>query len=104
MVEFDKEVKNMEEKQVALNIKNPAVYKAASRLSELQGTSITLAVLNALQAALEREERNRRLENEIRRMEEAAARIGALPLLDDRSDDEILGYRAEGRPGRSTPE
>jgi hypothetical protein len=52
--------------------------------------------LNAVQAALEREEQSRRPENEIRRMEESAQRIAALPLLDKRSDDEILGYGPEG--------
>lgn len=86
----------MARKQVSLNIKNPAVYEAAARLSKLQGTSITRAVLCAVQAALDREERNRRPENEIRRMEESARRISALPLLDSRSDDEILGYGPEG--------
>ena len=52
--------------------------------------------MNAVQAALEREEQSRRPENEIRRMEESAQRIAALPLLDKRSDDEILGYGPEG--------
>lgn len=30
--------------------------------------------------------------DEIRRMKEFANRVAAMPLLDDRSDDEILGY------------
>jgi SAM-dependent methyltransferase len=36
-VESGKEVQNMARKQVSLNIKNPAVYQAAARLSKLQG-------------------------------------------------------------------
>ena len=35
--------------------------------------------------------------DEISQMKEFANRIAALPILDDRSDDEILGYNAEGR-------
>jgi antitoxin VapB len=86
----------MPRKQVSLNIKNPAVYEAAAKLSKLQGTTITAAVLNAVQTALEREERRRRAGNELQRMEAAARRINALPLLDSRSADQILGYGSEG--------
>jgi antitoxin VapB len=86
----------MPRKPVSLNIKNPEVYEAAARLSKLQGTTITAAVLKAVQSALEREEGRRRAGNEIQRMEAAARRITALPLLDGRSADEILGYGPEG--------
>ncbi len=34
--------------------------------------------------------------DEIKQMKEFANRIAAMPILDDRSDDEILGYNAEG--------
>jgi antitoxin VapB len=82
--------------QVSLNIKNPAVHKAAAKLAKLQGISITGAVAAALEAALEREESSRRGGNEVQRMEAAARRIAAMPLLDNRSADEILGYGPEG--------
>lgn len=81
---------------VSLNIKNPEVTKVAARLADLQGTTITAAVLFALRAELQRLESNQRQSNEIRQMKEFANRVAALPLLDNRTDDEILGYNAEG--------
>jgi antitoxin VapB len=97
-VEYNKEIKKMPRKQqaVSLNIKNPEVHHAAARLAELQGTTITAAVLNAVRAELSRCETHYSKRNEVQRMEEFARRISALPLLDTRSDDEILGYGPEG--------
>ena len=80
----------------SLNVKNPEVQRAAARLAELQGTTITAAVLNAVRAELSRREAHHRTRNEVHRMEEFARRISALPLLDTRSEDEILGYGPEG--------
>jgi len=85
-----------EKQPVSLNIKNPEVYRAASRLAELRGVTITAAVLDAVQAALRRQERGRRGDNEVRRMAEFARRISAMPVLDSRPEDEILGYGPEG--------
>jgi len=81
---------------VSLNIKNPEVYEAASRLAKLQDTTITAAVLNAVRAELGRQNSRRRADNEVERMREFARRVSALPLLDARSADEILGYGPEG--------
>ena len=81
---------------VSLNIKNPEVYEAAARLARLQDTTITAAVLNAVRAELGRQNSRRRTDNEVERMREFAHRISALPLLDRRSADEILGYGPEG--------
>ena len=81
---------------VSLNIKNPEVYEAAARLAKLQDTTITTAVLNAVRAELGRQNSRRRTDNEVERMREFAHRISALPLLDRRSADEILGYGPEG--------
>ena len=81
---------------VSLNIKNPEVYAAAARLAKLQDTTITAAVLNAVRAELGRQNSRRRADNEVERMREFARRVSALPLLDTRSADEILGYGPEG--------
>ena len=81
---------------VSLNIKNPEVYAAASRLAKLQDTTITAAVLNAVRAELGRQNARHRADNEVERMREFARRVSALPLLDARSADEILGYGPEG--------
>ena len=65
-------------------------------MAKLQDTTITAAVLNAVRAELGRQNSRRRTDNEIERMREFARRISALPLLDHRSADEILGYGPEG--------
>jgi hypothetical protein len=52
--------------------------------------------LNAVRAELGRQNSRRRADDEVERMREFARRISALPLLDPRSADEILGYGPEG--------
>ena len=52
--------------------------------------------VNAVHAELGRQNSRRRAGNEVQRMREFAGRISALPLLDRRSADEILGYGPEG--------
>jgi hypothetical protein len=54
------------------------------------------ALLNAVRAELGRQNSRRRADNEVERMREFARRVSALPLLDVRSADEILGYGSEG--------
>jgi antitoxin VapB len=82
-----------------LNIKNPEADRVARELTELTGESITDAVIVAMKERLEREKARgayatRRAE--IRRVRE---RYLALPLLDDRPADEVIGYDEEGLPG-----
>jgi len=83
---------------VTLNIKNREVYQAAARLARLQGTTLTQAVLRALREELRRQQRRRTPLSEVARMEEIARRVAALPVLDTRSEDEILGYGPGGYP------
>jgi len=83
---------------MALSIKDPQTERLARALAERTGESIT----NATRIALE--ERLRRLGSDTRRaalLEDLAAsrrRWSALPVLDTRSDDEILGYDETGLP------
>jgi antitoxin VapB len=84
--------------RVSLNIKNPEVRAAAARLAKLRGTTITGAVLGALKSELQRQERAGDVLGEVARMEEFSRRISALPILDRRSEDEILGYGEHGYP------
>jgi len=81
---------------VSVNIKNPEVYDAAARLAQLQGTTITAAVLNALRAELSREDVRRHASQEVQRMKEFAHRVAAMPVLDARTEEGILGYGPEG--------
>lgn len=79
-----------------LSIKNPEADRLARELAETTGESLTEAVLNALRERLQRVAGRRRsacVREDIARMQE---RIARLPVLDERTDDEILGYDERG--------
>jgi antitoxin VapB len=83
---------------MALSIKNPEVDRLARELASTTGESLTEAILRALKERLLRERgraRTTRLRDELRAIRE---RCSALPVLDSRSPDEILGYDEHGVP------
>ena len=81
-----------------LHINNPAVEQEIRSLAADTGESLTEAIGIAVR------ERRRRLRPRIEdratyeKIMRVAHRIAALPKLDDRSDDEILGYDENGLP------
>jgi len=82
-----------------LSIKDPAADRLARELAHATGESITTAVAVALSERLERVRglpRGRDLAGELTAI---ALRCAALPVLDDRPDEEILGYDEHGLPG-----
>ena len=77
---------------MALNIKNPEADRLAHALAVRTGESITEAVIKALRERLIREEGRkspRPLKDELMGI---GRRCAALPDLDLRSAEEILGY------------
>lgn len=86
---------------MALSIKHPQADQLARELAAETGESITDAVLVALRERLERLERQRGrrrtrgLREEVARIQ---ARVAALPILDARPADEILGLDESGLP------
>jgi antitoxin VapB len=99
VVELGKERCDLKNKQaVSLNIKNPEVHTLATRLAKLQGITITQAVLQALKEELRRQQRRVPPSDEISKMEAFSRRLSRLPVLDHRSEDEILGYGPGGYP------
>lgn len=80
---------------MALSIKNDEADALARELSGVTGESLTTAVTQALRERLDRERRSRGRSLQ-ERVAEIQARVAALPVLDDRSDDEILGYNEHG--------
>ena len=83
---------------MALNIRNPEAERLAEALAKLTGETKTAAVTRALQDRLARVRRERsqlRLADEL---DEIAMQCARLPLRDERSPDEILGYDAHGLP------
>lgn len=84
---------------MALSIKNPEADQLARELAELTGESLTDAVLRALRERLQRE-RGRAYPIPLReQLREIRERCSGYTVLDDRSDEEILGYDERGLPG-----
>jgi len=83
---------------MALSIKDPETEKLARTLAERTGETITIATRRAI------EERLKRMGSQTRRtallddMEAMQRRLSALPVLDARSADEIIGYDENGLP------
>jgi antitoxin VapB len=83
---------------MALNIRNPEAEKLAAELAKRTGETKTEAVTKALRdrlARVRRERSGRRLADEL---EEIAKHCASLPVLDNRTADEILGYGEDGLP------
>jgi antitoxin VapB len=82
---------------MAFSIKNDEADLLVRELVALTGESLTEAVTVSLR---ERLERQRRLSggSKLERMMEQVRLFQALPVLDDRSADEILGYDEMGLP------
>lgn len=82
-----------------LSIKDPVADRLARELAARTGQTITQAVIGALRAGLDRADRQPG-----GFMVEDAMAIGrhcaTLPTLDDRSDDDIVGYDDQGAPSR----
>ena len=86
---------------MAIRIKDAETDRLARRLAALTGERITDAVRTALRERIEREERARGRPQRKASVEEVLAiarQIAEAPCLDDRSDDEILGYDDRGLP------
>ena len=82
---------------MAFSIKNPEADRLARELAAATGENITEAVLAALRERLVRVN-SQRDEAFFDDMRAIARRCAALPELDSRSADEILGYDEHGLP------
>ncbi|MFO7846004.1 MAG: type II toxin-antitoxin system VapB family antitoxin [Balneolaceae bacterium] len=83
---------------MALSIKNKEVDRLARDLAEITGENLTEAIANALKERLERETgrmHKHSVRNKINRIQK---RVSRLQKLDNRSDDEIIGYDKSGLP------
>jgi len=75
-----------------LEIENAGADELAQRLAEVTGRSVTDAVIYALREQLRREEGNFTPSLLSDDLMEIGKRCAALPVIDDRSPDQILGY------------
>ena len=79
---------------MALSIRNPKVERLARDLARRSGATMTEVIVEALEASLASHEEKR---GPLRAtLAEIAAECAALPDLDSRSPEEILGYGAAG--------
>jgi antitoxin VapB len=83
---------------MALSLKDPEADRLAREVAERTGETLTGAIVVALRERLARlrgRPRRRPLRDDLR---EIAKRCASLPTLDERSEDEILGYDERGLP------
>ena len=83
---------------IALTIDNPETEKLAHELARRRGQDVTQALTEVLRREVGRERRKPRrepYEEFSRRIEEIVEQFNKLPVLDDRSPDEI-GYKDQG--------
>jgi antitoxin VapB len=82
---------------MALSIRNPETERLARELARRTGESITDAITEALRERLRRERAKPRRPHALAdELLEIGRRFAALPVLDDRTPDEILGYDEHG--------
>jgi antitoxin VapB len=83
---------------MALNIRNPEAEKLAAALARLTGETKTDAVIKALHDRLTRLRRERSARRLADELDEIALHCAALPPIEQRSEDDILGYDQHGIP------
>ena len=83
---------------MALSIKDDQTDHLAREVAKQTGESLTEAIRVSLQERLQRLSGRRRASSKIEKLYEILARVDSLPRLDDRSEDEILGYDDKGLP------
>ena len=81
---------------MAISIKNDRAEKLARQVSAETGESLTEAVIHSLEERLERLKGRRSAPDLVETLMAISRRASALPDLDTREADEILGYDERG--------
>jgi len=81
---------------MALSIRNPLAEKLAREVARQSGETITRAIIHALEDRLERLNGRRTSSDIGEEIIRISKRCRSLPDLDQRSEDEILGYDESG--------
>jgi antitoxin VapB len=83
---------------MALSIKDREAEHLARELAKQKGESLTDAIVKALHERLQRVTGRHRPIGLADQLDDIAKRCAALPVIDERSEDEILGYDEKGLP------
>jgi antitoxin VapB len=83
---------------MAMSIKSLDVERLAREVAAKTGESLTGAIHKALEERLERLKQKRKNPLILTQLEDIIRRVDQLPVLDDRSPDEIVGYDESGLP------
>lgn len=83
---------------MALSIKDEKADRLARELARRTGESLTEAVTRALEERLRRVAPRKGDARRLAELNAIALKIASLPVLDDRSADEIIGYDEHGLP------
>jgi len=83
---------------MAISIRNQEVERLAREVAQEAGETITQAILKALEERLIRLSGRRTATEVAQEIRRIGSRCAALPDMDTRSPDEILGYNADGTP------
>lgn len=82
---------------MALSIKTEEADRLARELADLTGETLTEAVTKALRERLDRVQPRSSLDI-ARRLDRLSLEYNSYPVVDDRTDDEIIGYDENGLP------
>lgn len=83
---------------MALSIKDPETERLARALAARTGETITIATRRALEERLKKMGSQAKKAALLEDMEAMQRRLSALPVLDNRSPDDIIGYDEHGLP------
>jgi len=81
-----------------LSIRNPRAEQLAREVAAESGENLTQAIIHALEDRLQRIKGRRAATNLVDEIMAVSHRCRALPDLDTRPADEILGYDKDGAP------
>jgi antitoxin VapB len=83
---------------MAISIRNPKAEELAREVAAESGENLTQAIIHALEERLERLKGRKTTEDLAEEIIKISERCSALPELDDRTPEEILGYDSKGVP------
>jgi antitoxin VapB len=83
---------------MSLSIKNENTERLARKVADETGESITEAIQKSLEERWQRLKERKRGRVLASQIEDLLRRVDALPTLDSRSPDEIVGYDEHGMP------